>query len=232
MNHTVLIVEDDLAIAKMLERSCELEGKKALIAPSKTAALRLLKTHLLEAILLDLGLPDGDGKEFITTVRKELNVPIIVLSARHDEAEIIGCLDLGADDYITKPFSIKEVFARLRSAQRRSLGNTTAPHLYVSGALELNIETHTLYKHKTPIKLTPTEFNLLHFFMQHPNQVLTHKRILKEVWGVGYQTQTQYLRTYINSLRKKIEVNTTRPKYIQTESSIGYRFISRQEKEI
>ncbi|MBE0496198.1 MAG: response regulator transcription factor [Campylobacterales bacterium] len=225
----ILIVEDDRAIATLLARFFEQEHTKTLVANSKSVALRLLPTHSFEAVILDLGLPDGDGKTLIQTIRKDLNIPIIILSARHEEAEIIACLDLGADDYVTKPFSTKELFARIRSASRRSSGTPATQNSYTVGELALNTQNHTLTKNAIPIKLTPTEFSLLEFFMRHPNQVLTHKHILKEVWGVGYQTQTQYLRTYINTLRKKIEMDTTRPKYIQTESSIGYRFFQLQE---
>ncbi|MBN2963721.1 response regulator transcription factor [Sulfurospirillum sp. T05] len=220
----ILVIEDDRAIATLLTRYFEQENKKVLVAPSKNAALRLLHAHPFWAIILDLGLPDGDGKGLIQTIRKELDTPVIILSARHDEAEIIASLDLGADDYITKPFSSKELFARIRSARRRISDAPLEKVLYTAGELILDTKTHSLTKEGHFIKLTPTEFSLLRFFMQYPNQVLTHKRILKEVWGVGYQNQTQYLRTYINSLRKKIEVDTTRPVYIQTESSIGYRF--------
>jgi len=220
----ILVIEDDRAIATLLTRYFEQENKKVLVAPSKNAALRLLHAHPFWAIILDLGLPDGDGKGLIQTIRKELDTPVIILSARHDEAEIIASLDLGADDYITKPFSSKELFARIRSARRRISDVPLEKVLYTAGELILDTKTHSLTKEGHFIKLTPTEFSLLRFFMQYPNQVLTHKRILKEVWGVGYQNQTQYLRTYINSLRKKIEIDTTRPVYIQTESSIGYRF--------
>ena len=225
----ILIVEDDRSIATLLVRSFEQEHRKAMIADSKTSALRLLQAYPFWAIILDLGLPDGDGKGLIQTIRKKMNIPIIILSARHEEAEIVACLDLGADDYVTKPFSTKELFARIRSARRRMNDAPLEQTLYTAGELCLDLKTHTLTKKGDFIKLTPTEFSLLTFFMQHPNQVLTHKRILKEVWGLGYQTQTQYLRTYINTLRKKIELDTTRPVYIQTESSIGYRFSQFQE---
>jgi two-component system KDP operon response regulator KdpE len=230
MSKPILIVEDDSAIATLLVRYCENNGDKTIVAEDKASALRLLRTNAPEAIILDLGLPDGDGKSLIQTIRKDLQIPIIILSARQNEEEIISCLDLGADDYITKPLSIKELFARIRSAKRRISGADESLHVKKIGPFYLDTKQHLLLLDKIPIKLTPTEFNLLDFFISHPNQVLTHKRILKDVWGVGYQTQTQYLRTYINTLRKKIEIDTTRPKYIQTESSIGYRFCILQEK--
>lgn len=230
MNKPLLIIEDDGAIATLLVRYCEKNGSKTIVAGDKASALRLLLTYVPDAIILDLGLPDGDGKSLIQTIRKELQTPIIILSARQNEDEIITCLDLGADDYITKPFSIKELFARIRSAKRRSERIDESLHVKQIGPFLIDEPNHLFTLDKNPIKLTPIEFNLLHFFIKHPNQVLTHKRILKEVWGVGYQTQTQYLRTYINTLRKKIEVDTTRPRFIQTESSIGYRFCITQEK--
>lgn len=221
----ILIVEDDEAISTLLHLAFTQQGHKTLLAKTKQTALREIQTRSPDIILLDLGLPDGDGKELIHTIRTHLKIPIIIVSARSDEEEIIAALDAGADDYVTKPFSTNELFARVRSAQRRFLVHTTSGSIITCNDLEIDIEQFTFTKAGFPIKLTPTEFNLLKFLMLHRNQVLTHSKILKEVWGVGYQHEMQYLRTYINALRKKIEPNLTSPIYIQTELGIGYRFV-------
>lgn len=229
MKELVLIVEDDKALYKMLSFALEQEGYKSIIAEDMKSAERHFRVQKPDLILLDLGLPDGDGKSFIKTVRHELSTPIIVLSARNDEKEIVTSLDWGADDYITKPFSTHELFARMRSAYRRASGLNPSSSVIKCGSLILDTEHHSLYKHDRLIKLTPTEFNLLKYCMLHPQQVLTHSRLLKEVWGVGYQSEMQYLRTFINSLRKKIEDNPSRPDFIITEMGIGYRFVCRDE---
>mgnify|MGYP001765462499 CR=1 FL=1 len=221
----VLIVEDDEAISRLLELSFKQAGDKTLIAKNRKSALREIQTRKPDIILLDLGLPDGDGKELISTIRSQLTIPIIIVSARNDETEIIAALDAGADDYITKPFSTNELFARVRSTQRRFLVHQTSGSLISCNNLVMDIDQFSVTKRGQPLKLTPTEFNLLKFLMLNRNQVLTHTKILKEVWGISYQHEMQYLRTYINSLRKKIEPDLTSPIYIQTELGIGYRFL-------
>lgn len=229
MKELVLIVEDDKALCKMLSFALEQEGYKSIIAEDLKSAGRHFRVHKPDIILLDLGLPDGDGKSFIKTVRCEVSTPIIVLSARSEEKEIVTSLDWGADDYITKPFSNHELFARMRSAYRRASGLHSSTSLLKCGSLILDTEHHSAYKHDQLLKLTPTEFNLLKYCMLHPHQVLTHARLLKEVWGVGYQSEMQYLRTFINSLRKKIEDDPSRPGFIITEMGIGYRFLCSDE---
>lgn len=220
----ILIIEDDEAIRKLLTLTLEQHDYKVLLAKDRQSALRELQSNSPDAILLDLGLPDGDGKELIKVIRAELNTPVIVVSARQEEKEIVSSLDLGADDYVTKPFSPTELLARIRSAQRRFMGLQRGSSLVTCNGLSVDTDQFSVSKEGLPLKLTPTEFNLLKYFMLHRNQVLTHTRLLKEVWGIGYQNEMQYLRTYINSLRKKIEADPTRPTYIQTELGVGYRF--------
>jgi len=222
--YLILIIEDDQAISKLLRLSLEQEGFKTLTAEDMRSATRILHTDSPDLILLDLGLPDGDGKELIRSVRTSLKTPIIVVSARSEEKEIVAALDLGADDYVTKPFSTHELLARVRSTKRRFLGLQPDSNLISCDDLTLDVDQYVASRDGEPLKLTPTEFNLLKYLMINRNQVLTHKQILKEVWGVGYQNEMQYLRTYINSLRKKIERDTTRPAHIRTELSVGYRF--------
>jgi two-component system, OmpR family, KDP operon response regulator KdpE len=232
MHFPVLIVEDDRAISSLLERSLEQNGYKTLLAHNAMEAKRYLSGSDLSLILLDLGLPDADGKSLIKMVRKVSDTPIIILSARQQESEIIASLDLGADDYVTKPFSLMELLARIRRAQLRRQPTEENAERLTCNDLVLDIKEHRMMRQDTLVKLTPTEFTLLHFFMAHPNQVLTHHQILKTVWGVGYQNEMQYLRSYINTLRKKIEPDSTRPRYIQTEMGVGYRFICQSSGEI
>lgn len=220
----ILIIEDDEAISNMVSLSLHQQGFKTLIAADIQSALRIINTDSPDLIILDLGLPDGDGKGLIKQIRSELMTPIIVVSARNDEKEVIASLDAGADDYVIKPFSIDELLARIRSAQRRYLGLYPSCNVILCHEISLDIEHHQATLREEVLKLTPTEFNLLKYFILHRNQVLPYSHILKEVWGVGYQHEMQYLRTYINTLRKKIESDTTRPMYIQTELGIGYRF--------
>jgi two-component system KDP operon response regulator KdpE len=221
----VLIIEDDNAISRLLALSLQQNKFKTLVAKDRHTALRELQTRSPDLILLDLGLPDGDGKELIKTIRTMLSVPIIVVSARNDEKEIIASLDAGADDYVIKPFSTDELLARVRSTQRRFLGLQKSGNIITCSDIVIDVEQFSVLKGDQPLKLTPTEFNLLKYFMLHSNEVLPHMKILKEVWGVGYQHEMQYLRTYVNALRKKIESDTTAPEYIQTELGIGYRFV-------
>jgi two-component system, OmpR family, KDP operon response regulator KdpE len=221
----ILIVEDDVAISRLLQLSFKQLGHKTLLAKDRQSALREIQTRNPDIILLDLGLPDGDGKELIKTIRSLLSIPIIVVSARSDEDEIIAALDAGADDYVTKPFSTNELLARVRSTQRRFMMHQTSDSLITCNDITIDVENFSALKGDQPLKLTPTEFNLLKYFVLHRNQVLTHGKILKEVWGIAYEYEMQYLRTYVNALRKKIETNTTSPLYIQTELGIGYRFI-------
>jgi len=222
-NELILIVEDDDAIAKILTIALQEFGYKTRLASDLKTAKREALTQNPLLLILDLGLPDGDGKSLITKLRKQSQTPIIVLSARNDEKEIITALDLGADDYITKPFSTSELLARVRSTLRRV--NLDITHeILTCNALQINFSKREVLRDSVLLKLTPTEYNLLYYLMKNANKVLPHQQILKEVWGIGYQNEMQYLRTYINSLRKKIETNSTRPQYITTESSIGYRF--------
>lgn len=229
LHKSVLIVEDDEAISRMISLSLHQEGFNTHFATGIQSALKIINIHNLDLIILDLGLPDGDGKGLIKTIRSQLATPIIVVSARNDEKEIIVSLDIGADDYVTKPFSIDELLARIRSAQRRFLGLQPSVNILQCHDILMDIEKHTVMQHNEYLKLTPTEFNLLKFFLLHPNQALTYSKILKEVWGIGYQGEMQYLRTYINTLRKKIESDTARPLYIHTEMGIGYRFCCADE---
>lgn len=224
MKQLIEIVEDDISIKKLLEITFKEYQLNSISCDSKKSAIMLFITNSPDLLIVDLGLSDGDGKDLIKQIREISHVPIIVLSARHDEKEIIAALDLGADDYITKPFSINELLARVRATLRRKAQEENISQKILCGDLEMNIASRDIFFKGEKLKLTPIEHELLKYFLLHTNKTLTHKQILKEVWGVGYQNEMQYLRTYVNTLRKKIEQDSTRPSYIKTESGIGYRF--------
>jgi len=219
-----LIIEDDPSVKKLFEITFREYDFDFISCENKRSAMMLFLSHNPNLIILDLGLPDGDGKDFIKEIREISKVPIIVVSARHEEKEIIASLDFGADDYITKPFSTNELLARVRANIRKINENENIKENIICGELQLNLVTRDISFHNENLKLTPIEYELLKYFLLNPNKTLTHKQILKEVWGAGYQNEMQYLRTYVNTLRKKIEKNSTRPRYIKTESGIGYRF--------
>lgn len=225
----IQIIEDDSSVKKLLEITFREYGFSHISCENKKNAMMLFLTHSPKLLIVDLGLPDGDGKEFIREIRQISKVPIVVLSARDDEKEIIAALDAGADDYITKPFSVNELLARIRANIRRHINEQNIPNKITCSDIEIDIISRDISFKNEQLKLTPIEYELLKYFLLNANKTLTHKQILKEVWGVGYQSEMQYLRTYVNTLRKKIEQNSTRPKYIKTESGIGYRFYCNNE---
>lgn len=229
MKNLIQIVEDDPSVKKLLEITFKEYGFEYVSSESKKSAMMTFLNYNPNLLIVDLGLPDGDGKELIKQIREISKIPILVLSARHDEKEIISSLDAGADDYMTKPFSVNELLARIRANSRRNISQNSVSETIFCGELELNIVSRNIFFKKEQLKLTPIEYELLKYFLLNANKTLTHKQILKEVWGVGYQNEMQYLRTYINTLRKKIEQNSTRPHYIKTESGIGYRFSCEQK---
>ena len=228
--HLIQIIEDDISVKKLLEITFKEYEFDYISSENKKNALVMFLSHNPNLLIVDLGLPDGDGKDLIKQIREISKVPIIVLTARHDEKEIVLALDTGADDYITKPFSVNELLARIRATLRRTLSvEVDSSNRFICGEIELDITLRDIFLKDEKLKLTPIEYELLKYFILHQNKTLTHKQILQEVWGTGYQNEMQYLRTYVNTLRKKIEENSTRPKYIKTESGIGYRFSSNQE---
>ena len=228
--HLIQIIEDDISVKKLLEITFKEYEFDYISSENKKNALMMFLSHNPNLLIVDLGLPDGDGKDLIKQIREISKVPIIVLTARHDEKEIVAALDAGADDYITKPFSVNELLARIRATLRRTLSvEVDSSNRFICGEIELDITSRDIFLKDEKLKLTPIEYELLKYFILHQNKTLTHKQILQEVWGTGYQNEMQYLRTYVNTLRKKIEENSTRPKYIKTESGIGYRFSSNQE---
>jgi len=219
----ILVIEDESQIRKLLEINLESNGFKAVMASSGKEGLMLASTHTPDLILLDLGLPDMDGHALLKELRLWYGKAIIILSVQKKESDIVKALDNGATDYLTKPFRTGELMARIRSAIRRNNTEEDSPKL-VTGDLEIDFPARTITKGGELIRLTATEFNLLSILAKNEGRVLTHQFILKEIWGVGYQNETQYLRVFIGQLRKKIEENPNQPQHIITESGVGYRF--------
>lgn len=224
MKELIQIVEDDVSVKKLLEITFKEYELNCISSENKKNAMIMFLSHNPNLMVIDLGLPDGDGKELIKQIREISKIPIIVLTARHDEKEVIKALDCGADDYMTKPFSVNELLARIRANLRRNINVESVNEKITCGQIELNIITRDITFKGETLKLTPIEYELLKYFLLNTNKTLTHKQILNEVWGVGYQNEMAYLRTYVNTLRKKIEGDSTRPTYIKTVSGIGYRF--------
>lgn len=219
----ILIIDDEPQIRRLLEINLESNGYKVMQAANGKDGIIMAANHPPELILLDIGLPDKSGHEILKELRSWYNKAIIVLSVQNSETDIVTALDNGATDYLTKPFRTGELLARIRSALRRNAAddaNTSA----VFSELEIDFATRTVTKAGVRLKLTSTEYNLFSLFARNEGRVLTHQYILKEIWGVGFQTETQYLRVFVGTLRKKIEDNPNQPKHIITESGVGYRF--------
>lgn len=222
-NNTILIIDDELQIRRLLEITLTASGYRIYHASSGKEGLVEAATTHPSLIILDLGLPDIDGQEILKKLREWFLKPIIVLSVRSSEDDIIRALDNGANDYLTKPFRSGELLARMRAAIRAGENKNDSPLLEI-GSLSIDNINHIVRKNKEILKLTSTEFSLLYLLAKNQGRVLTHQHILKEVWGYGYVEQTQYLRVFIAQLRKKIEDNPSKPVYLITESGIGYRF--------
>jgi two-component system KDP operon response regulator KdpE len=219
----VLVVDDEVAILRFLKPALEANDYEMVSSGTVAEALRRIAADAPDIVLLDLGLPDGDGKQVIQRAREWSDLPIIVLSAREREAEKIEALDLGADDYVNKPFQVGELMARMRTALRhRMLRHAQTPLLRVGG-VEIDAVRHRVTRAGAEIKLTPKEFELLSFLARHAGRVLTHKQILTAVWGPAHVEDTQYLRVYVGQLRQKIEDRPDDPQIVLTEPGIGYR---------
>jgi two-component system KDP operon response regulator KdpE len=219
----ILIVDDEIQIRRLLEISLTSNGYKTIFASNGMEGLASAATNHPSLIVLDLGLPDIDGLDLLVKLREWFSRPIIILTVRNTEDDIISALDKGANDYLTKPFRSGELLARIRSSIRLS---TEKPDITVLefGKLNIDLVNHIVKKSDEILRLTATEFSLLSILAKNHGRVLTHKYLLKEIWGFGYVEQTQYLRVFIAQLRKKIEDNPSKPELLLTESGIGYRF--------
>lgn len=218
----VLIIDDEGPIRKFLRVSLTARDFDVEEATTGREGISQTARYKPDLVLADLGLPDMDGKQVIKELRDWTQVPIIVLSVREQEQEKIAALDAGADDYVSKPFSMGELLARIRVSLRRSLTAENEPIL-TCGGLTVDLNTRRVTLNGQEIKLTPNEYEILKVLIKHAGRVLTHKQILQAVWGNEYGTDTQYVRVYIGQLRRKIEDDPARPRYIVTESGVGYR---------
>jgi two-component system, OmpR family, KDP operon response regulator KdpE len=220
---TILIIDDEAQIRRLLEITLSANGYKISVASTGKEGIALAASISPVLIILDLGLPDIDGIDVIKKLRDWCQKPIIILSVRNSEEDIIKALDNGANDYLTKPFRTGELLARIRVAVRQNQETSENPIL-TFGTLCIDLANHIVRKKNELIKLTSTEYSLLVLLAKNEGRVLTHQYILKELWGMGYIEQTQYLRVFIAQLRKKTEDDPAKPKLINTESGIGYRF--------
>lgn len=220
----ILVVEDEAPIRKFLRISLESHGFAMQEAETAEQGLRIASAEPPDAVILDLGLPDTDGLDVIRRLREWTSVPIIVLSARGREADKIAALDGGADDYLTKPFGVGELLARLRVALRHST-RTSKPEesVFIVGGLRVDLAARRTFVDDLEIHLTPTEYRLLTTLIRHVGKVVTHRQLLQEVWGPGSVEENQYLRVYLGQLRRKLESDPARPRYLLTEPGVGYR---------
>lgn len=222
----VLVVEDEPQMRRFIRASLTSHGYRLVEAGGAAEATALATSHNPELILLDLGLPDGDGLELTRVVRGWSRVPIIVISARGREEDKVAALDAGADDYLTKPFGVNELLARMRVALRHALmaaAPTPQQVIQLGGELKLDLTRRQVTRAGVELHLTPIEYKLLVLFAQHAGKVLTHRQILRDVWGPAYANQTHYVRVHLAELRKKIEPDPARPKLLVTEPGVGYR---------
>jgi two-component system KDP operon response regulator KdpE len=223
---TVLLVEDDPQIRRFLRATLPAHGIRLLEAGTGSDGLAQAATRMPEVILLDLGLPDLEGIEFLRGLREWSSVPVIVLSARGLERDKVAALDAGADDYLTKPFGVEELLARLRVALRhRATTGSGAPAgaVFTAGDLSVDLAGHIVRVGDREVRLTPTEFKLLAVLIRHAGKVVTHRQLLVEVWGPGSAGNTHYLRVQMHGLRHKLEATPARPRYLITEPGVGYR---------
>lgn len=219
----ILIIDDELQIRKLLNISLSARQFKVLEAINGREAISFTGTLKPDAVILDLGLPDISGLEVLREIRTFSDVPIIILSVQDDSEVIVKALDIGADDYVTKPFEPKELVARINVCLRRTQKKESAEVTQVNG-IRIDLDSRLVFKDGQEVRLTSTEYDLLKFFLKNPNKILTNRQILKEVWGPGSVDNLQYPRVYIRHLRQKLERNPDEPILFITESGVGYRF--------
>jgi two-component system KDP operon response regulator KdpE len=223
----VIVIEDEPTIRRFIRMSLEAEGCQVHEADSVKRGLIEAGTRHPDMVVLDLGLSDGDGVDFIRDLRTWSDIPIIVLSARTTEADKVGALDAGADDYLTKPFGAAELLARVRAhLRRRARAGGSGATVFEFGKLRVDLGKRIVERAGSPLHLTPIEYRLLAYLITHPDSVLTHRQLLKNVWGPSHADDSHYVRVYMGMLRKKIEEDPSQPQHIVTEAGVGYRFIA------
>ncbi len=222
----ILVVDDEKTLREFVSRNLSARGFQLFTATNGLEALAIFNTETLDLVILDLMMPHMDGLETCRRIRQKSTVPIIILSALGEEQDKIAAFDLGADDYLTKPFGVAELLARVRAVFRRINWESapTAHEVLRAGQLELDPHSYIVTLQGNRLKLTQTEFALLHYFMQNPGKALSHQVILRTVWGPEYGNEAEYLRVYIGRLRRKIETDPSVPQYLHTEHGLGYRF--------
>lgn len=220
----ILIVDDELQIRRFLRISLEANGYHVHETASGEEAVIRTAQLRPDLVILDMGLPDIDGLQVLKRLREWTHTPVIILSVRDSDSDKVAALDAGADDYLTKPFSVEELMARIRTAQRHAQPQQEE-ELFISGRLQVDLARRLVTVAGEPVKLTPTEYALLRLLIQHAGRVLTHQQILREVWGPEYVHETHYLRVHFAQLRQKIEANPALPQIILTEPGVGYRLI-------
>jgi len=226
---SVLAIDDEIQIQRFLTLALETEGYRVATVGTGEQALAVAARHRHDLFIIDLGLPDMNGLLLLKRLREWTQAPVIVLTVHDADEEKIDALDSGADDYITKPFSTGELLARMRAALRRSNKTPSDEPLFRSGHLEVDLAARRVSYKGQPVKLTATEYDLLRLFVQHAGKVLTHRQLLREVWGPESNEETHYLRVYMNQLRQKLETDSARPQYLRTESGVGYRLVDEIE---
>lgn len=227
MPGNILIIEDEKEIRRFARHALEAEGFRVFEAENLQRGLIEAGTRKPDLVILDLGLPDGDGVEFIRAFRAWSSCPIIVLSARIEEHDKVAALDAGADDYLTKPFGVAELLARVRASLRRAIRVSEAESSVVRfGDVMVDLSNRQVTKCGNAVHLTQIEFRLLTLLLSHPGKVLTHRQLLRDVWGPPYVEHSHYLRIYMGHLRQKLEDDPARPRHLMTETGIGYRFVS------
>jgi len=219
----ILVVEDEGQIRKFLKISFQAHGYTVLEARLGEDGLALCAGEQPDLVILDLGLPDIDGQVFLERLREWSEVPVIVLSVRSSETEKVQALDRGANDYVTKPFGVNELMARIRAVLRGSASDDSAPAVFESGGLRVDFAQRQVSVDDEPVHLSKKEYELLRLLVSHPAQVLTHQQILREVWGEAQQTETHYLRVLVGQLRQKLKDEPTQPRFIVTVQGVGYR---------
>ena len=225
----ILVVDDEPQIRRSLQVNLESRGYPVILADDGEQALEALSHRPPDVVVVDLLLPGIDGIELTRRIRARSSVPILFLSAIGDETKKVEALESGADDYVTKPFNMEELLARIRSLLRRVGGAQGSQPVYKSGDLSVNYDRREVRVSGSAVRLTPTEYDLLKYMIEHADKVLTHRMLLTAVWGPGYEDQAQYLRVFVGQLRKKIEKTPAQPRFILTDPGVGYRFCSERE---
>jgi len=224
---TILVVDDEPQLRRAMKATLTDLGYAVIDARSGEEALEVLRRDTADLILLDLNMPGIGGLETCRAIRQSSEAPIIVLSVRNTEQDKVSALDAGADDYVTKPFGIQELLARIRAAFRRSPGSgETEIHNFVSGSLEIDFDARRVTRDGKSVRLTPKEFDLLKMLVEHPNRAIPHRKLLQTIWGPDYGDEVEYLRVVVNQLRKKIEAVPSKPRHLLTEPWVGYRFVT------